>query len=194
MRPSTSHRAARLVLPALALLALAGCQTLNTVSGWLNNRVAFSAPQLQRYLDNGFPREFDQLGGLVSARLSNPRISLPAGDDRLRLDFDVGIGALGGADMRSGRVALASRLRYDPATQGLHLENPELLSVEVPGAGSVLQGGTRQLINSVLVEYARLEPVYRLDSDLLRKLPSGRRIASTRIEDGLVVVRLDSQP
>jgi hypothetical protein len=150
--------------------------------------------RLQRYLDRSFPREFDRLGGLVSARLSNPRISLPAGDDRLRLDFDIGFGALGGAEMRSGRVALASRLRYDPGTQGLHLENPELLSVEVPGAGSLLQGGARPLINAVLVEYARLEPVYRLDSDLLRKLPPGRRIVSTDIEDGMIVVRLDRQP
>ena len=182
------------VLLALSMLALAGCSTLGTVSGWLNDRIAFSTPQLQRHLDRNFPREFDRLGGLVSARLSNPRIRLPAGKNRLRLDFDIGFGALGGAEMRSGRVTLASRLRYDSATQGLHLENPELLSAEVPGAGSLLQGGARQLINTVLAEYARLEPVYRLDSDLLRKLPPGRRIASTDIKNGIVVVRLDRQP
>lgn len=184
-------RASRFVL-ALAMLAalLAGCQTLNTVSGWLGDRVAFTAPQLQRYLDNSFPRDFDKLGGLVSARLSNPRISLPAGDDRLRIDFDVGLDAMG-SGMRNGRFALASALRYDPSTQGLHLQNPELLSVEVPGSGALLQGGTRELLNTVLVEYARQQPVYRLDSELLRKLPAGKRIVSTEIENGLVVVRLD---
>lgn len=179
------------LLLMLAVLLFAGCQTVNTLTGWLGNRVSFTAPQLQRYLDNSFPREFDKMGGLVSARLSNPRISLPVGDDRLRLDFDVGLGAMGSSEMRSGRFALASSLRYDPATQGLHLDNPELLSVEVPGSGALLQGGTRQLLNTVLVEYARQVPVYRLDSELLRKLPSGKRIASTQIEDGLVVVRLD---
>ncbi len=173
------------------LLLLAGCQTVNTISGWLGNRVAFTAPQLQRYLDNSFPREFDKMGGLVSARLSNPRISLPAGDTRLRLDFDVGLGAMGSSEMRSGRFALASNLRYDPTTQGLHLQDPELLSVDIPGSGPLLQGGTRQLLNTVLAEYARQVPVYRLDSELLRKLPSGKRIASTGIENGLVVVRLD---
>jgi len=184
-------RAPRFILAfAAAALLLAGCQTLNTVSGWLGNRVAFTAPQLQRYLDNSFPRDFDKLGGLVSARLSNPRISLPAGDNRLRLDFDVGFGAMG-SNMRNGRFALASSLRYDPTTQGLHLENPELLSVEVPGSGALLQGGTRELLNTVLAEYARQEPVYRLDNELLRKLPSGKRIASTQIENGLVVVHLD---
>ena len=193
MRPFKSC-VSTIVLLALSVLALARCSSLDTISGWLNDRIAFSAPQLQRHLDRSFPREFDRMGGLVSARLGNPRIRRPAGDDRLRLDFDIGFGALGGAEMRSGQVALARRLRYDSATQGLHLDNPELLSVEVPGAGSLLQGGARPLIDTVLAEYARLEPVYRLDSDLLRKLPPGRRIASTDIEDGMVVVRLDRQP
>lgn len=186
-------RANRLVFPLafIAVIALSACTTLDTVSGWLSNRVSFTAPQLQRHLDNSFPRDFDKLGGLVSATLSHPRLSIPAGDNRLRLDFDIKVNALGARDITQGHFALASGLRYDPATQGLHLRDPELLSIDVPNAGTLLKGGTRELLNSVLVEYAKEEPVYRLDSDLLRKLPSGKRIGSTEIENGLVVVRLD---
>jgi hypothetical protein len=179
---------------ALALFAsmlLAGCTTLDAVSSWLGSRVAFTAPQLQRQLDNSFPREFDKLGGLVSATLSHPRLSIPAGDSRLRLDFDIAVNALGASNVTSGRFALASGLRYNPATQGLHLQDPEVLSIDAPNAGTLLKGGTRELLNAVLAEYASQVPVYRLDSDLLRKLPPGKRIASTDIEDGLVVVHLD---
>ncbi len=175
----------------LASLLLGGCGTLNTVSAWLGNRVSFTAPQLQRSLDNRFPREFDKLGGLVSATLSHPRLSIAPGDDRLRLDFDIAVNALGAKNITAGRFALASGLRYDTATQGLHLKDPELLSVDMPNAGSLLSGGTRELLNALLTEYAKEEPVYRLDNDLLSKLPSGKRIASTQIENGLVVVRLD---
>lgn len=184
----------RTLLVAHALFAsvlLAGCATLDAVSGWLGNRVAFTAPQLQRHLDNSFPREFDKLGGLVSATLSHPRLSTPAGDSRLRLDFDISVNALGASNITSGRFALASGLRYNPATQGLPLQDPEVLSIDMPNAGTLLKGGTRELLNAVLAEYAREEPVYRLDSDLLRKLPPGKRIASTDIENGLVVVHLD---
>lgn len=177
-------------LAAGATLALVGCETLNTVTGLLGNQVNFTQPQLQRYLNNSFPREFDKLGGLVSATLTNPRLSIPAGDNRLRLDFDIGVSALGARDVSRGHFALASRLRYNPATQGLHLDNPEILAVDVPGAGSLLSGGTRELVNTVLVEYARNEPVYRIDSDVLRRLPSGKRIGTTDIEDGRVVIRL----
>ena len=185
-------RASKLLFPALfAGLLLAGCSTLDTVSGWLSNRVAFTAPQLQRHLDNSFPRDFDKLGGLVSATLSQPRLSIPAGDTRLRLDFDIRVNALGARDVTRGHFALASGLRYDPATQGLHLKDPELLSIDMPNTGSMLKGGTRELLNAVLVKYAREEPVYRLDSALLRNLPAGKRIGSTEIENGMVVVRLD---
>ena len=179
-----------LALAAGATLALAGCSTLNAVTGLLGNQINFTQPQLQRYLNQSFPREFDKLGGLVSATLTNPRLSIPTGDDRLRLDFDIGVSALGARDVSRGHFALASRLRYDPATRGLHLDNPEILSVDVPGSGSLMSGGTRQLVNTVLAEYARSEPVYRIDSDILQRLPASKRIAGTQIENGRVVIHL----
>ncbi len=182
----------RFLVAALATttLALAGCETLNTVTGLFGNQINFTQPQLQRYLNQSFPREFDKLGGLVSATLMNPRLSMPSNDDRLRLDFDIGVGALGARDVSRGHFALASRLRYDPATRGLHLDNPEILSVDVPGSGSLVSGGTRQLVNTVLAEYARSEPVYRIDDDILKRLPASKRIDSTRIENGRVVIHL----
>lgn len=187
MSTTSFHR----ITLTLALAAwLAGCASLNAVSAWLGNEVAFTAPQLQRRLDYSFPRDFDKLGGLVSARLSHPRLSIPAGQDRLRLDFDISVSALGETPVGSGHFALLSGLRYNPATRGLHLDQPELLSVDVPGAGSLVRGGTRGLLNLLLAEYAASEPVYRLDDALLRKLPAGKHIASTGIERGRVVVRL----
>jgi len=42
----------------------------------------------------------------------------------------------------------------------------------------------------VLAEYARSEPVYRIDSDVLKRLPASKQIGSTLIEDGRVVIHL----
>jgi hypothetical protein len=183
---------ARRILVLLALMAtlLAGCATLGAVSAWLNDRVALAPPQLQRSLDRHYPRTFDRLGGLVSVTLANPRLSIPQGETRLRLDFDVGVATLGGRPEPGGRIALASGLRYEPSTQGLHLDAPELLQFDLPGAGS-LQGGARGLLNTLLAELARSEPVYRLEPDLLAKLPPGRRVGDVAIERGAVVVHLD---
>ncbi len=185
------RHASRPLLTALAFLLLAACSTIGAVSAWLNDEVAFTPAQLQHSLDKRFPRTFDKLGGLVAVTLANPRVSIPPGDTRLRLEFDVGMGALGGEGAPTGHLALASGLRYDPSTQGLHLVDPDLQQFDLPGSGTLLKGGARGVVNGLLAEYAREEPVYRLDPDLLSKLPAGKRIGTVGIEKGVVVVHLD---
>ena len=98
-----------LPLAALLLLTVTACTSLGVVSAWLNDQVAFTAPQLQRQLDTRFPRTFDRVGGVVSVTLDNPRLSIPTGDRRLRLDFDLGVGGLA-ADSRPGHVSLVLSL------------------------------------------------------------------------------------
>lgn len=179
-----------LVFSVLLVLLLGACSTLG---GYFGNEVSFSQSQLQKRLDRSFPREFDELGGLVTASLSQPRLTLPAGDDRLHLDFNIGVRAMGAGAVTQGRFGLASRLRYNPATRGLHLENPEIITIDLPGTGTLLKGGTRELLNAVLSDYAREVPVYRIDDDVLDRLPRGKQIGATRIEQGRIVVNLDER-
>jgi hypothetical protein len=171
-------------------LVLAGCSTLGAVTALLGNQVNFTQPQLQQSLDRNFPKHYDKLGGLVSMTLLNPRLSIPQGSNRLRLDFDLGIGALGSDSSRpSGHFALTSALRYDPTTRGLHLQDPMIEQVNVPSLGGMMNSSARGLLNNWLAGYARDEPVYRFDNSLLDRLGS-RRIGRTDIEGGQVVVHL----
>ena len=173
---------------AVALSLLAAC---STVGALLGDEVRFTPMQLQRSLDRNFPRHYDKLGGLVSLTLMNPRLTIPQNDDRLRLDFDLGLGALGSdSGTPSGHFALTSALRFDPSTRGLHLLDPRIEQVEVPALGGAMNTSARALLNSWLGEYAREEPVYRFDNSLLDRLGS-RRIGTTAIENGNVVVHLD---
>ena len=183
----TALRAAALVVAAVVLAA---CSTLGAVSALLGNHVNFTQPQLQASLDRNFPKDYDKLGGLVSLTLMNPRLSIPQGSNRLRLDFDVGLGALGSDSSQArGRFALTSALRWDPTTRGLHLQDPSIESVDVPALGGMMNTTSRQLLNSWLADYARDEPVYRFDNSLLDRIGS-RRIGSTEIENGQVTVNL----
>jgi hypothetical protein len=75
----------RVVGAAIALL-LVGCSTMGAVAGLLGNAVSFSAPQLQGYLDQRFPRDYNKLGGLVTLTMMHPRLSIPQGSRRLRKD------------------------------------------------------------------------------------------------------------
>jgi hypothetical protein len=192
VRWRATMRTLRLILLVVAsVLVLAGCSTLGAVAGLLGNQVSLTAPQLQGYLDKRFPRDYDKLGGLVTLTVLHPRLSIPPGSHRLQLDFDVGFGALGqGSRTPSGHFAVASGLRYDLQSRGLHLDQPTLESVDVPALGGAMNGTGRELINRWLSDYARDEPVYRFDDSLLQRLGS-RRIGSTTIENGRVVVHLD---
>lgn len=185
------HRSASALLLASGMALLAACSTLGAVGALLGNQVTFTAPQLQGYLDRRFPRDYDKLGGLVTLSILNPRLSIPQGSSRLRLDFDVGFGAVG-RDSRSpsGHFAVASGLRFDARTRGLHLDNPTLESVDVPKLGGSMNSTGRDLINRWLQDYARDEPVYQFDDGLMRQL-AARRIGSTTIGNGQVIVHLD---
>lgn len=185
----------KFALPAFAFatvatLLMAGCSTIQAVGALLGNEVTFSQPQLQQSLNRNFPKHYEKLGGLVSVTLLNPRLSIPQGSNRLRLDFDLGLGALGSDSNRpSGSFALTSALRFDPTTRGLHLQDPTIENVNVPSLGGMMNSSTRGLLNSWLADYARDEPVYRFDNNLLDRL-GARRIGSTDIENGAVVVHL----
>lgn len=179
-----------LLFALLTAVVLAGCSTLSAVSALLGNEISFTQPQLQQSLNRNFPKHYEKLGGLVSLTLLNPRLSIPAGSNRLRLDFDLGVGALGSDSSRpTGRFALTSALRFDPGTRGLHLQDPRLENVDVPALGGVMNTSARGVLNSWLSDYARDEPVYRFDNSLLDRL-GARRIGSTDIQNGLVVVHL----
>src|SRR5688572_13348100 len=183
----------RILLAGLAGsgLLLTGCSTLEAVGALLGNQLNFSQGQLQQALNRNFPKHYDKMGGPVSMTLLNPRLSIPQGASRLRLDFDLGVGALGSDSSRpSGHFALTSALRWDPGTRGLHLQEPALEHVDVPALGGVMNTSARGLLNSWLAQYARDEPVYRFDNTLLDRLGS-RRVGRTDIENGQVTVHLD---
>jgi hypothetical protein len=187
-RPLLPRRAPACVALAVAAL-LAACSGLGALTAVLGNQLDFTAPQLQAQLDRRFPRDYKKLDGLVTLRIANPRLGIPANSHRLRLDFDVGVGALGHEATPSGHMAIASGLRFDAGTHGLHLDQPTLESAEFPGFGGAMNATGRELVNRWLDDYARNEPVYQFDHGLVERI-GARRIDSTTIEGGRVVVHL----
>lgn len=184
------RRLAAILVLAAATMLVAACSTLDGAAALLGRDISFTAPQLQSQLDRKFPRDYKKLGGLVSISLLNPRLSLPGGG-RLKLDFDIGIGGMGNASRNpAGHFALESGLRFDAGSRGLHLDNPEIVAVDVPQLGGVMNNSARSMLNSWLVDYAREEPVYRLDDSTFGRIAS-RRIDRVNIDSGLITLQLD---
>lgn len=163
----------------------------STVGALLTARsMTFTQQEIQQRLITRFPRDYKQLGGLVNVTLMNPRLSIPPGERRLRVDFDVAVGALGTRSRSpDGRFTLTSALRYDPASRGLHLFEPRIEGIEVAALGGRMNDTFRGTLNEWLSDWAKNEPIYQFDNTLIGRMGS-RRVEGTRIENGEVVVDL----
>ena len=182
-------RRTALVFMLVLLGLLAGCSSLGS-SVLLGRDIQFTQPQLQSQLERRFPRDYQKLGGLVSVTLLNPRLSLP-GSGRLQLEFDIGLAGMGGGSRDpSGHFIVQSGLRFDAGTRGLHMENPEIVNVNVPALGGAMNGTARSMLNSWLLDYARDEPVYRLDDSTLGRI-AANRIGRIDIDTGIITLKLD---
>jgi len=178
-RPLLSRLATCTVLIAAAV----GAQAAPSVSG---RQLSVGASDVQQYLDGSFPRTQDALGGLIAMTMSHPQLALPQGN-RLDLGFDVAMATAGSAPAALGKVKLSSGLRYDAQTQGFHLDQPTVDDFTPANNGGRLDSRTRSLLNAWLTDYARREPIYKIDPTVASVL-GALQVQSAQVENGKLVV------
>ncbi|WP_313246392.1 DUF1439 domain-containing protein [Stenotrophomonas rhizophila] len=178
-RPLLSRLAACTVLIAAAV----GAQAAPSVSG---RQLSVGASDVQQYLDGSFPRTQDALGGLIAMTMSHPQLALPQGN-RLDLGFDIAMATAGSAPAALGKVKLSSGLRYDAQTQGFHLDQPTVDDFTPANNGGRLDSRTRSLLNAWLTDYARREPIYKIDPTVAGVL-GALQVQSAQVENGKLVV------
>lgn len=172
-----------LLLPAVACFALAtSAHAAPQVKG---KQLTVGADDVQQYLDGSFPRTQKALGGLLALTVSEPHLTLPQGS-RLDLGFDLAMAA-GGSTIPVGKVQVSSGLRYNPQTQGFHLEQPTVDGFRPAAAGGELDASTRSLLNSWLADYARREPIYKIDPAIAQVM-GALQVQSVGIENGRIAV------
>ena len=170
----------------LALLLATGSAVAQTPS----NEINVATPQVQQYLDSAFPREYDALGGLFTLTARDPKLTIPAQGDRLLMAFSASASSGGGSATPVGRIQMSSGLRYDPQDFALYLDQPAVDDVQPASPGHRVDEQTRTLLNLWLADYARKEPLYKLDPALLANFGSVK-VESARIENGHIVVRFN---
>ena len=70
------------------------------------------------------------------------------------------------------------------------MDNPEIVNVNVPALGGMMNGTARAMLNGWLLDYARDEPVYRLDDSTFGRIAS-KRIERINIDTGVITLKLD---
>ena len=176
-----------LVLASGSALAQAPSNELATQAP--SNELTVATPQVQQYLDSAFPREYDALGGLFTLTARDPKLTIPPSGERLLMSFSASAASSGGADTPVGRIEMSSGLRFDPQDNALYLDQPTVDNVK-PASGQRVDEQTRVLLNLWLADYARKEPLYKLDPALVATLGTVK-VESAGIENGHIVVRFN---
>ena len=170
----------------MLVLATASAYAVDTQ----DNELSVDAPRIQQYLAGEFPRDYDALGGLFTLTARDPELTIPATGQRLQLAFSASAASAGSGDTPVGRIRMSSGLRYDPQHSALYLDQPTLDDVQPTTPGQRVDEQTRVLLNLWLTDYARKEPIYKLDPALVAAL-GDVKVESTRIENGHIVVRFN---
>ncbi len=152
--------------------------------------VSVAAPEVQQYLQSAFPQNYDALGGLFTLTARDPKLSIPATGQRLRMAFSADASSPGRASGPVARITMSSGLRYDPAAYAVYLDQPTLDDVQPAAPGQRVDEQTRMLLSLWLADYAKDEPLYRLEPAMVSMLGS-LNVESTRIENGRIVIRLN---
>ena len=180
------------LLARLALLAFLAAPVL--ASAATPPVLRFDAGQLQTAARAGFPLQESLLEGFASLTLSDPDISIPQPGERVHLQMNYDIALATGERLEYGNVTVSSGLRYDPGTRGLHLVDPQLEHLGSGAGGRGLPGGSRDVLQDLIREYARTRPLYRLSADDLAQVPGTLTADSLRIRDGHVELQLPADP
>ena len=175
--------------PAL-LLATLLASALALANDSASTTLRFNAAQLQSAAEAGFPMERDLLEGFATLSLRQPKVDIPAPGDRIRLGLEYDVALVTGGKAESGRFTVISGLRYDPATRGLHLTDPQLQDFQAQSSRAGIDAGTRGTVNALMQDYARDRPLYQLTEEDLAQVPGPLSEDSLRINDGHVELRL----
>jgi hypothetical protein len=184
--PFRSRAASFLASLLFALCAATATFAASAAPQVSGREVSIAAADAQQFLEGRFPHRQDVLGGLFGVTVSRPRLSIPPGT-RLQLGMDLALATAGGAPVPMGQMVLTSALRYDAAQRAFFLEQPRIDDFR-PAAGSGgLDDDSRNLLNLWLADYARKEPVYRIDPAIAALL-GGMEVQSAGVRDGRLVV------
>ena len=110
----------------------------------------------------------------------------------MRLAVDLALATAGAAPVPMGTLALTSALRYDGAQQAFFLDQPRIEGFRDPSGNEALGASSRGLLDAWLADYARSEPVYRIDPAIAALL-GDLRVESAGIEGGRLVVTFDRE-
>lgn len=170
------------------LALLAAVLLLTSCASLLGPRnVELPLAQLQDAMARKFPFNSRYLE-LVDVRLTNPRLSLQPGTNRLITTMDASIAPPFMERSWSGNFTMSSFLKVDPARRAIMLDDPRMENIAINGLSGPYAGRITKAVGLIAEQLLQNTPLYTFDAQDFRY--GGAQFLPTKINtsaSGLVV-------
>jgi len=153
--------------------------------------VRISEQEMKAKLEESLPLQKTYLW-VIRVTLSNPRITLIEGSDRLHAGLDLALNLkLGGAkEPLGGSVDVSGTVRYDAETKSFYLKNPRVEKLTLAGIADEEANQANEAVSLALTGYFEKNPVYTLTNKDIKQASARLLLKSLVIEDHHLVVTL----
>ncbi|MGV3742301.1 MAG: DUF1439 domain-containing protein [Burkholderiaceae bacterium] len=170
------------------LAVLASLMLLTSCASLLGTRnVELSLAQLQDAMARKFPFDSRYLE-LVDVRLTNPRLALQPGTNRLITTMDASLTPPFMEKGWTGNFTMSSFLKVDPARRAIMLDDPRMENIAIDGLSGPYANRVAKALGLVAEQFLQNAPLYTFDANDFRY--AGAQFLPTKINttsNGLVV-------
>lgn len=170
---------------AASVIALGACATI------IPSEYLISQERLNSKLEKSFPLQRELGQGLFSATLSTPEIGFIANQNRISLALDFSAASIFNRGIR-GHFALTSALRYDAIQRAVYLQDSHLETLQIEQSDAYLEV-IRPLLDTMLSEYLKQNPLYRFQPDELHYAGTEIEITSIEVVPNGIKLKLNPQ-
>ncbi|MEX2381183.1 MAG: DUF1439 domain-containing protein [Opitutales bacterium] len=143
--------------------------------------VHLSEADLQEEIDEAFPVE-KQFVVLLTLRLSEPRVMLVEGSDRVHYQMRASVTVPGREFSGTGRIS--GELRYDAETRDLYIDQSVVEEIDIEAVPSQYQVPLREAADLLARQHLDRHPVYTLDEEFFQRFPGPVVMRDVRVVDG----------
>ncbi|MDP5009111.1 MAG: DUF1439 domain-containing protein [Glaciimonas sp.] len=176
----------QVVAQLIVAITLFGSAILPASAGYnvWTSEYTFSLPELQTAIAKKFPVQL-RYAEVFDVQVSHPRMTLDSAQNRVITTVDVKVSsALLLPTPLNGKVALSSRLKYDPASRAIQLDAPNVDHVDVNGLPAQYIQQLNAIGAVVAQQVLQGYPIHTFAAEDLR-------IANKAFEPGAITVQSD---
>jgi len=149
--------------------------------------VELSQADLQEHLDSGFPLKKSIL--IFSVNLTEPRVTLEDGSDRIRFTVNVGTNIQVEGLTPKGTGTIETSLRYSNERGELYMSKPDV-ALQLEGMKKETIDKMNEIANVLIREFAAKHPVYRLKEADFKQNLARAVLKDVKVEGGALKIYL----